>query len=234
VFDIPERYKTDNIIAVKNFTPRDMKKADRDKIRANLITARLVWQVQNEDVPSVIDDSHNYTVIMGLDVQIKSIKLAAFFADAIQPLMKAPCVIRLHDGTDECYSYAYKRLNLTDNTQIVVANSVLTEPSPIALPDKPARLLREYASWDALRGKSDKLTLYTEVLVKAFITSNLNLFSGMERLLSGNVWYNRKDTLALFTKLKDLQETKLAADREPLPGERAKLLGKVRQIIKEI
>ena len=128
MFDIPTRYASDSPIEPKTFIQRDMKKPEKDRIRDNLLEARLVWQIAGEEVPSFIDADYNCSVIMGLDIKLKSIKDSVFFAELVQHMVKAPCVIRFHDNASEVYSFAHKRLSHTDATQVVIVDRVETPP----------------------------------------------------------------------------------------------------------
>jgi len=83
MFDIPSRYAADNMIEPKTFIMRHMKKQEKDRIRDNLLAARLVWQIAGEEIPSLIDEIYNCSVIMGLDIKLKTIKDSAFFAELV-------------------------------------------------------------------------------------------------------------------------------------------------------
>lgn len=230
MFDIPQRYITDSPISVRTFITREMKKQEKDKIRANILSARLIWQIAGEEIPSLINESYNCSVIMGLAIKLKSVKDAAYFAGLVQQMTKAPCVIRLYDQSEESYSFALKRLNLNDRTQIVVEDKVLTPPTPLMLPDKTAEKLRLHLSFGELKNKTDKLGMYLEATVKAFIISNLNLYSGLEQLLSSKLWYNRSVVLSRFGTLKELARLNSELKTEKLPGEKAKLIGRIKAL----
>jgi len=91
----------------------------------------------------------------------------------------------------EVYSFAHKRLSHTDNTQIVIEDRIETPIESTAFPGKVPKMLEQHLALDNLKNKNDKLSLYLEAAVKAYIISNLSLFSGMEALLDGRRWYNR-------------------------------------------
>jgi len=220
-----------------------MKKPEKERIRENLIAARLVWQIMGEEIPSFIDDSYNCSVIMGLDIKLKAVKGSTggvgsphvkYFAELVQHMVKAPCVVRFHDHAEEVYSFAHKRLSFTDATQIVIVDRVQTPPLSLTFPDKTAEKLRRYLAFGALRNKTDKLSLYLEATVKAFIISNPNLYSGIDELLDRKLWYNREDMIALFGRLFELSRLNAELKAEKLPGERARLSGDVKCTIKKI
>ena len=231
MFTIPQAYLMNTIITPKQFISRDIKKPEKERLRETLLTARLVLQIAGEEIPSLIDENYNCSVIMGLDVQLKSVKDAAFVADIVQREVKAPCVLRLCDNADEVYSFAHKRLNLTDKAQIVVEGKVQTPPLSLTFPDKTAVKLRQYLSFGKLQNKSDKLSLYLEATVKAFIISNASLYNGVDALLDRKLWYNLTEILALFAKLQELMRLNTALKAEKLSGEKAKLITTIKTLI---
>ena len=230
MFDILKQYLKDEVIAPKQFIVKDMKKAVKDRITQNLLTARLIWQIVGEEIPSLIDEEYNCSVIMGFDIKLKDVNDSAFFAELVQHMVKSPCVIRFYDDNDEVYSFAHKRVNYTDDTQVVIVDRVETPPLSLAFPDKTAEKLKRYLAFGALLNKNDKLSLYLEATVKAFIISNPNLYSGMDSLLDGKIWYNRVEILALFEKLKELEQLNAELKAEKLPGSKFKIIAKIKSL----
>ena len=203
-------------------------------MRENLLAARLMWQIAGEEVPSLIDENYNCSVIMGLDITLKSIKDSAFFAELVQRLVKAPCIVRFHDHAEEVYSFAHKRLNYADATQVVIVDRVETPPLSLAFPGKTAEKLKKRLAFGALLNKTDKLSLYLEAAVKAFIISNPKLYNGIEKLLDKKLWYNREDMFVLFGRLLELLRLKTELKAEKLPGERAKLMSGIKALTSPI
>jgi len=233
MFAIPERFIKESKIDTKNFIRRDAKKTDKDRIRENLLSARLMWQIEGEEITSLINDDYHCSVIAGIEIKLKSIKDTAYFAKLTQHLMKEPCVIRFYDNSDEVYSFAHKRLSHTDNTQIVIEDRIETPTESIAFPGKITKKLTKHLTFDSLKNKSDKLSLYLEATIKAYIISNLSLFSGMKDLLDGKVWYNRNDMLILFKQLKELEQLNGELKTEQQPGKRMKLNMEIKKMIGE-
>ena len=236
MFDVPERYLKEQPIDVKQFIRRDMRKSEKDRVRAGLQSVSLVWQIAGEEIPSFMDEDYNCSVIMGLDVQLQSLKGVAHFAELIQHMVKAPCMIRFYDNAHEVFSFAHKRLSHTNSSQVVIVDKVLTPPLSIAFPEKTAVKLKQSLAFGALLNKSDKLSLYLEATVKAFIVSHSKLYNGIEKLVDENseVWYNRGEVLVLFEKLLKLQRLMTAARAEKLPGERARLNGEIKRVLEEL
>ncbi len=225
---MPAKYKRSDKIDTKNFVSRDMTKVEKDRVKAALLSAELTWQITGEEIPSLVSEDYNCVAILGLSIKLKSIKDALFIAGLVQEKMKALCVIRLYDNTDELYSFAHKRLSRADKEQIVVLERVATDASSPVFPDDAARMLSQYLAFDALKNKSNKLALYLEAMVKAYIISNPSLYSGVLTHLDSKIWYNQDEFMALFEMLRKLEDKKAALKSAALPGEKAKLNGEIK------
>lgn len=231
MFDIPKQFQADNALDPKTFIAKDMKKPVKDRILQNLIAARLIWQIIGEEIPSYINEDYRCEVIMGLDVKLKNIKDIAFFAELLQHMVKSPCVIRFHDDNEEIYSFAHKRLSHTDAAQVVILQRMETPRLSLAFPCKTAEKLRRYLAFSALLNKSDKLSLYLEATVKAFIIAHPKLYNGIEEQLDRKLWYNRDEMLALFERLLDLQRLNAELKAEKLSGAKVKLMTDIKKVI---
>ena len=234
MFDVPSQYQAETTIEPKTFTPREIKKPVRERILQNIMTAQLTWQIAGEDVPSYIDDDYRCEVIMGIDVKLKNLNDNAFFAEHIQHMVKSPCVIRFYNDSDEIFSFAHKRLSHTDTTQVVILERIETPQLSMTFPDKTAKMLRSYLSYGKLLNITDKLSLYIEAVVKAFIISHPKLYSGVLEWLDRKLWYNRGEVLELFNKLLELQRLNADLQAEKLPGEKAKLMSDIKSKIMDI
>jgi len=231
MFDIPSQYNKDSPIEPKTFILQTMKKQDKKRISENLLEARLMWQIEGEEIPSLKNENYNCSVIMRFDIKLKTIKDSTFFAELVQRMTKALCVVRFYDHAEEVYSFAHKRLSNTDATQIVIVDRVETPPLPLVLSDKTAEKLKQRLAFGALLNKTDKLSLYLEATVKAFILSHSKLYSGIEDLLDQKLWYNRENILSLFGKLLELLRLDIELKTRKLPSERAKLKGEIKNMI---
>lgn len=231
MFDVPARYVMNSPIHPKTFILREMKKSDKERIRQNLLSVLLLWQIVGEGIPSRVDEDYNCSVIVGLECALKNVRNPAFFAEHIQSLVKAPCVIRFYDQESEIYSFAHKRLNRNDHTQVVVADRVQTQAMPLVFPDKTAMQYRRYLSFDELKNKTDKLNLYLEAMVKTSIISNLQMCSDMLPLLDDKIiWYNPSKFMALFETIKKIVLLSKELKNTYLPAEKAKLIGEIRAL----
>lgn len=229
---IPDTYKKKERIDPKTFISKELNIADRKRLRDCLVSAELTYQIAGEEMPSYIDADHNCVVIMFLDIRLRTLKDAAFVADIIQPMIKALCVIRFYDSTDEAYSFAVKRLSKQDSSQIVVADKVLSVPHPHGFPSQSSRLMDEHIAFDRIKNRADKLSFYKEMMVKAFIVSNPNLYNGIIALLDKPVWYGNTD--GLFDKLTELKRLKDELEQCDLPAEKVKVNERIKKVIDKL
>jgi len=104
----------------------------------------------------------------------------------------------------------------------------------LVFPDKTTKKLRKYLAFGALLNRNDKLSLYLEATVKAFIISHPKLYSGINELLDRKLWYNREEILELFGRLLELLRVNAELKAEKLPGARARLNGEIKKVIEEL
>lgn len=71
--------------------------------------------------------------------------------------IKPLCVIRMHDSQDELYSLTLKRLNQTDENQIVIEYNILTEKYLVGLPDASRNRLLKYLDYLQIKSKTNKV-----------------------------------------------------------------------------
>ena len=91
MFNIPEHYKTDVKLALKDFIPKDLKPDDKKRIKDAVKEVRLMYQIAGEEIPSVISDEYRCQAIQFYDMELKSIKDAAYLASMYQKMIKPLC-----------------------------------------------------------------------------------------------------------------------------------------------
>lgn len=144
MFNIPDRYRVDVNVALKDFIPKDLKPNDKKRIKDAVRNVKLEYQIAGEEIPSVIDAEYRCQVIQFYDMEVANIKDANFLAATYQNLIKPLCVIHIHDAKDEVYSMAIKRLSQTDDMQVVIEQSLLTDKYMMGIPDSSReRLLKK-------------------------------------------------------------------------------------------
>lgn len=204
MFDLPDTYKVDVKVALKDFIPNDLKPNDKKRIKDAVKSVRLDYQIAGEEIPSVNNEEYRCQVIQFYDIEVVNIKDANFLASTYQNLIKPLCVIHMHDIKDEVYSMAVKRLSQTDDMQIVVEQTLLTDKYMLGIPDSNRDRLMAYMNYTTVKNKIDKVQLYKEWFYKAYMVVNEKACIHTDKLLGGNSWYDADRTARICQKYVEL------------------------------
>lgn len=234
MFNIPEHYKTDVKLALKDFIPKDLKPDNKKRIKDAVKEVRLMYQIAGEEIPSVISDEYRCQAIQFYDMELKSIKDAAYLASMHQNLIKPLCVIRMHDSQDELYSLVVKRLNQTDETQIVIEYSILTEKYPVGLPDAGRNRLLKYLDYMQIKNKTNKVNLYKEWYYRTYMLMNEKAYANAELILDGNSWYDSNRMELLYAYYKKLVDTRGMLKKAVSNAERMSLNKEIKKVIQTL
>lgn len=195
-------------MALKDFIPKDLKPNDKKRIKDAVRNVKLEYQIAGEEIPSVIDAEYRCQVIQFYDMEVANIKDANFLAATYQNLIKPLCVIHIHDAKDEVYSMAIKRLSQTDDMQVVIEQSLLTDKYMMGIPDSSRERLLAYMNYVRLKNKNDKVQLYKEWFYKAYMIVNEKAYIHTDKLLDGNSWYDSERTARICQKYVELVMTR--------------------------
>lgn len=204
MFDLPDTYRVDVKVALKDFIPKDLKPNDKKRIKDAVKSVRLDYQITGEEIPSVTNEEYRCQVIQFYDIEVANIKDANFLASTYQNLIKPLCVIHMHDTKDEVYSMAVKRLSQTDDMQIVVEQTLLTEKYMLGIPDSNRDRFMAYMNYSTVKNKIDKVKLYKEWFYKAYMVVNEKAYIHTDKLLDGNIWYDSDRTARICQKYVEL------------------------------
>ena len=204
MFDLPDTYKVDVKVALKDFIPNDLKPNDKKRIKDAVKSVRLDYQIAGEEIPSVNNEEYRCQVIQFYDIEVVNIKDANFLASTYQNLIKSLCVIHMHDTKDEVYSMAVKRLSQTDDMQIVVEQTLLTDKYMLGIPDSNRDRFMAYMNYSTVKNKIDKVQLYKEWFYKAYMIVNEKAYIHTDKLLDGNTWYDSDRTARICQKYVEL------------------------------
>ena len=216
MFNIPEHYKMDVKLALKDFIPKDLKPEDKKRIKDAVKEVRLMYQIAGEEIPSVI------------------ITVAPYLASVYQNLIKPLCIFHMHDSQHELYSFAMKRLNQTDENQIVVEHSLLTESYPVGLPDDGRNRLLKYLDYVQIKNKTNKINLYKEWYYRTYMIMNESAYSGTELILDGNGWYDSKHMELLYTYYKKLVDARGMLKKAITGAEKMNLNKEIKEVIRSM
>lgn len=234
MFNIPEHYKTDVKLALKDFIPKDLKPDDKKRIKDTVKEVRLMYQIAGEEIPSVINNEYRCEVIQLYDMELQSIKTASYLASVYQNLIKPLCIFHMYDSQYELYSFAVKRLNQTDNNQIVIEDSILTENYPVGLPDDGRNRLLEYLDYMQIKNKTNKINLYKEWHYRTYMIMNESAYSNTEHILDGNGWYDSEHMELLYTYYKKLVDTRGMLKKAITGAEKMNLNKEIKKVIQSI
>ncbi len=140
-------------------------------------------------------------------------------------------MIRLHDSMNEAYSFSIKRLNLQDNTQIVVECSLMTESYPVGLPDVKRDRLFSYIEFTKVKNKTDKINFYKEIYTKVYLLSNEKAYTNTKFILDSNVWYDANRTGRMLYYYKRLVDERMMLTKAATNAEKVSINQKIKEEI---
>ena len=234
MFNLPEKYKVGKKIPMKDLIPKEFKPDVKKKIKENVKGVTLSYQIMGEDIPSLVNDEYNFQVIQFYDFELTDIKKAAFIANLYQEIIKSACVLRLHDASSEAYSFALKRLNQNDNTQIIVTDKVVTALYPTALPSSDKNTLLRELDYGNIKNHDNKGAFYFEIFLRAYILTNDKVYAGAKSFLSKPIWYSMSKLKEVYPLLCNLASNKEKVQKAVSNSEKMKLNQEIRQAISEL
>ena len=204
MFNIPEKYKIELEVKLKDFIPKELNQNDKRRIKDVIKSVRMTYQIAGEEIPSLVNDEYRCQVIQFYEIELESIKDANFIANIYQSLIKPLCILRLYDSKDEEYSFADKRLSQTEENQIVIEDSYLSQRYPYGLPGEGISKFYEYLSFDMIKNKSDKLAFYREWMYKLYLLEHEAAFNEVEAILKSDVWFSSNRAYFLYKNYLEL------------------------------
>lgn len=234
MFNLPDKYKVGKKIPMKDFIPKDFKPDMKRKIKDSIKSVILTHQIMGEDIPTVVNEEQNCQVIQFYDFELADMKKAIFIANLYQDIIKAPCVLRLYDASNEVYSFALKRLNQNDSTQIIVTDKVLTSTYPALLPSANKNILLDELSFSNIKNKDNKVSFYFEMYFRAYILTNEKVYAGIKTFLQKPIWYSTNKAKDVYTLLCEVASNKEKVQKTLSNAEKIQLNQKLRELISEL
>lgn len=220
MFDIPERFKTNLEIKLNDFIPKDLNPNDKKRVKSAIRSVRMTYQITGEEIPSLIDDEHRCQVIQFYEIELENIKDANHIASIYQGLIKPLCVIRFYDSKEEAFSFADKRLSQTEEDQIVVVDTYITQRYLYGLPGEGIGQYLKYLSFDKVKNKTDKLSFYREWMYKIYLIEHRAAFAETDGILNNNAWYSSTRASDIYQKYVELVKAREMISRVSLNSER--------------
>lgn len=234
MFNLPEKYKVGKKIPMKDLIPKEFKLALKKKIKESVKGVTLSYQIVGEDITSLVNEEYNFQVIQFYDFELTDIKKAAFIANLYQEIIKSPCVLRLHDNSNEAYSFALKRLNQNDRTQVVVTDKVVTSLYSAALPSSDKNTLLRELAYGNIKNHDNKGSFYFEIYLRAYILTNDKVYAGAKSFLSKPIWYSLSKQKEVYALLSAVASNKEKVQKAVTNSEKMKLNQEIRQTICEL
>ena len=234
MFDLPDTYRVDVKVALKDFIPKDLKPNDKKRIKDAVKSVRRDYQITGEEIPSVTNEEYRCQVIQFYDIEVANIKDANFLASTYQNLIKPLCVIHMHDTKDEVYSMAVKRLSQTDDMRIVVEQTLLTDKYMLGIPDSNRDRFMAYMNYSTVKNKIDKVQLYKEWFYKAYMVVNEKSYIHTDKLLDGNIWYDSDRTARICQKYVELVTSRGKLKTAVTNAERMKINKEIKTEVQEL
>lgn len=231
MIELPESWRVESNgkrLNLKSFTPATLATGQRARLKKILRKATLTHQCTGPEIPSLVTDEYRCQAILFLDIELTEFRHADFAARTIQPQIKEHAVLRLHDGRGTfALSFAHKRLSLTEENAVVVADAYCTEPQTTAAALAPLH-------HTALINRLNKRDLYLEAMTKAFLLDHPKIFIGATQLFETKLWFHGPTILSLFRALGELESLKTKKDRTRSLAEKATLNTAIKTAIERI
>lgn len=234
MFGLPDTYRVNVDVALKDFIPKALKPNDKKRIKDAVKSVRLDYQIAGEEIPSVNNEEYRCQVLQFYDIEVVNIKDANFLAYTYQNLIKPLCVIRIHDTKDEVYSMAVKRLSQIDDMQIVVEQMLLTDKYMLGISDSNRDRLMTYMNYATVKNKIDKVQLYKEWFYKAYMVVNEKVYMHTDKLLNGNTWYDSGRTARICQKYVELVTSRGKLKTAVTNAERIKINKEIKKEIQAL
>lgn len=223
MFALPDTYRVDVKVALKDFIPKYLKPNEKKRIKDAVKSVRLAYQIAGEEITSVNNGEYRCQVIQFYDIEVTDIKDANFLASLYQNLIKPLCVLHIYDTQDEVYSMAIKRLSQIDDMQIVVEQTLLTDKYMLGIPDSNRDRFMAYMEYATLKNKNDKVQMYKEWFYKAYMLVYERAYIHTDKLLEGNTWYDSDRTARICQKYVELVTSRGKLKKAVTNAERMKL-----------
>lgn len=231
MFNLPDIYRVDVKVAIKDFIPKDLKPNDKKRIKDAVKSVKLEYQIAGEEIPSVINENYRCQVIQFYDIEVENIKDANFLASVYQNLIKPFCVLHMHDMKDEVYSFAIKRLSLIEDMQIVIEDSLITHAFMLNVPDSSRERFLSYVDFTQTKNKQDKISMYKEWFYKAYMLQNEKAYANVNVVLDGNFWYDSGRTTQIVLKYMELVKQRESLKKAVTNAERMKVNKSIKTVI---
>lgn len=234
MLSLPDKYKKGSRIPLSPFLNGTLTTAEKKRFKETVEGIQIVYQIEGFDIPNLINDDYNCQVIAFLEVKLTNLKNVAFVAKIIQKQVKTLCVIKLTDGKEECYSFADKRLNRQNKNEIIVEDVFITDSLPLNFSNSAKTLFSLYIDYETILNRNNKHSYYMEMMTKAFLVFNQELYSGTIGLLDSKLWYDDEKIDECYFAISSLRQLKLKAAKTTAVSERGEINKQIKTTIQQL
>jgi hypothetical protein len=231
---IPDECLVKRSIDVKRLPLGSMKPGERNRFRSAVRELKVTAVLTDKVLPAYLLAGHFVQAVQVFEVRVDSLRSAPFVCGILQRMTKTLCIIYVRDDHQEQFSFALKRLNMQDASEVVVTDEFLSVPLSSGVPGNGIRMMEKFAGWEAVVNMTSLYSWYLELMVKCFVITHRNVWSGMEGLLSSKVWYNSDEVLSMFSDLKRLAALSEERGRSLSMGESVRLNGELREVYERL
>lgn len=231
---IPHECLVTRSVDVKRLPLGDMKPGERNRFRGAVRELKVAAVLTDKVLPAYHLEGHFVQAAQVFEVRVDSLRSAAFVCGVLQRMTKTLCIIFVRDDRQEQVSFALKRLNLQDASETVVTDEFLSVPRVSGVAGSGWELMERFAGWGSVMNMTSLYSWYLELMVKCYIITHRNVWSGMEGLLSSKVWYNSDEVLSMFSDLKRLVGLSEERGRSLSMGESVRLNGELREVYERL
>ncbi|MCR4662906.1 MAG: DUF4391 domain-containing protein [Endomicrobiaceae bacterium] len=228
MFSIDKKYFINKPFKNTDFINKTLSRAEKIELKKLIKQGVLKYQIYGEDIPSLINETYNYQVIMFFEIEVTNIKKSYFINDLLQKTILAPCIFKFTDNKNICYGFADKRLSQTNNNEIVIDDNYVSNIFTINTTQN------EYLNYFNIKNKTNKRCLYTELLIKTFIADNIKLISNLNLVFDSKLWYSEEQKLNFYFKLKELKKLSVLIITVNTAKEKVAINNKIKDLITEL
>ena len=232
----PDKYKVNKKYPKKLFLDnKEIESKDRTFIKKHIVSVELVAQISGEDIPSVDNEDYKYKVIQYLEVELDDIKYAKDMGSIFQNIFKSPLIVKFYDKKGYyAYSYALKRISKVDNKEVVLTDYFTTKKVDSVVDIDTRELYDKFLDINKVLNNSNKVCLYDEVYIKAFIIENRKLINNFIDLLKSKVYYELENMNNLYGVLIRLIQCENNLNKTSIISEKIYMNNKKKILLKEI
>lgn len=235
MLSLPEKFRKDASISKVTFVRgANLTGTEKKRFETSVEEIRLMYQIEGFDIPNLVNGEYNCQVIMFLRIKVKEMKQAGFIAKIVQKCINPLCVIEFTDGANSQYSFADKRLNKQNEKDIVIESEYLTDTLPLNYQNDLKTLFSLYIDYETILNRNNKHTYYVEMMTKAFLVFNQELYSGCVKFLDHKLWYDDVKVLKCFPLLKQLKTLKISVSKVKTISEKSVCNKQIKDTIKQL